>query len=147
MNSKSVMGTSNKQGSELALQRCCTYTTTKTRLWQLAPSIRHGNWSERKTLKFSPPPSLPPPPNQKSAFNTFITFAFSSLKHSAESSKNDCVQACCQPVRVTARDCVHNCVTKTGDSCMWTHSVCSLVFGAELNLGLPFFPPPFFLYR
>ena len=44
-------------------------------------------------------------------------------KHSAEVCKNDCIQACCKPARVTASDCVRYYATKMGDSYMWTHSI------------------------
>ena len=38
--------------------------------------------------------------------------------------KNDCIQACCQPTRVTGSDRVHNYVTKTGDSHMLSRFIC-----------------------
>ena len=37
---------------------------------------------------------------------------------------NDCVQACCQPTRVKASDCVHNYTTKTGNSHMLMCFIC-----------------------
>ena len=53
--------------------------------------------------------------------------------------KNDCIQACCQPARVTASDCVHNYVTKTSDSRMWTHSVCFAGIPCRTKTGACFF--------
>ena len=38
--------------------------------------------------------------------------------------KNDCIQACCQPTRVTSSKCVQNYETTTGNSLVWTCSVC-----------------------
>ena len=50
------------------------------------------------------------------------------------------------PRVITASDCVHNYMTKTGDNCMWTCSVCLVGIWCRIKTGASFFSS-FFLYH
>ena len=43
------------------------------------------------------------------------------------------------PWVITASDCVHNYMTETGDSCMWTRSVCLVGIWCRIKTGASFF--------